>query len=148
MHDSASTWDLRSIPHESTSAERALVFFFLIAVAVAAANLIRIWRMAPPFLVSRQAGNQSFLRQLRQSTRSTSQWMELTLLFYCLLIRFDLYHECSALLAPGRILAIDVVYLLQNVLVLLEMGLLLMLLLFLVRWHFFSRIESVKSGFD
>jgi len=145
MQDSGTTWDFRSIPHESTSAEKVLVFFFLATVIVATVKLIKIWRIAPPFLASQQAGNQTFARQLQDSARSLSEWMKLTLLFYPLLICFDLYHECSGLLYSRSLLASDVVRLIEDASVLFEQGFLLALLLFSIRWHFLKRLADIKN---
>ena len=146
MQDTAVTWDLRSLPHESTSAEKVLVFFFLIVGMTAFVKLIANWWVAPPFLISRQAGNQSFTHRLQDSARSLSDCMKLTLLFYPLLICFNLYRDCSGLLQSRTISTTELVYLAQEIAVLAEMGFLLALFLFLIRWHFLNRLELLEKS--
>jgi hypothetical protein len=140
MQDTAVTWDLRSLPHES-SAEKVLVFFFLIVGMTAFVKLIANWWVAPPFLISRQAGNQSFTHRLQDSARSLSDCMKLTLLFYPLLICFNLYRDCSGLLQSRTISKTELVYLAQEIAVLAEMGFLLALFCSL-----YAGISSIASN--
>jgi hypothetical protein len=108
------TWDFRTVPHESSSFEKILVFFFLAAGIVAATQLIRIWRAAPPFRLPLQAGNLLLVSQLETGIRSLTQWMRLTALLCAFLACCEFKRESTGFLFSAKTSSADVVYLLQN----------------------------------
>lgn len=56
------------------------MLFLLTVYLVAAVGLLKVWRTAPPFGLSRQAGNSSYLSLLRRSGTSLIQWIGCLLL--------------------------------------------------------------------
>src|SRR5262245_37967938 len=74
---------------------RIYVLFLLVAVVVAMKKLLRVWMVAMPFRISRQAGNASYLRLFEKSRDSLKQWMGCILLGGAIVVSTDFASACS-----------------------------------------------------
>jgi hypothetical protein len=148
MQDTVTTWDLRSLPHEPSSSEKLFAFFFLTVAIVGVVKLIKIWRGAPPFRLSRQTGNVSYVRQLETRARSLGHWMRLTVLICAFFACLDFYHGSEELVFSRKITEVDVIYLLLGPFHIFALGLSLIVWLFLIRWHLVKRLEHLAESVE
>ena len=54
MLQEPATWDLRHITRESSTSTKIHMLILLVVCVVTAVKLIRVWRTAPPFRLSRR----------------------------------------------------------------------------------------------
>jgi hypothetical protein len=71
--------------------------------------------------------------------------MRLTALLCAFLACCEFKRESTGFLLAAKTSSADVVYLLQNLSNMIALGLLLMLLQFLIRWHFVKRLEHLAE---
>jgi hypothetical protein len=139
-------WDFRDMPPHLSTSSRFYVLFLLIVCIVVGVEIFRAWRIAPPFTLSRQRNNPSYLPKLEASRRKLKQWILCTLLASGTLASFGLYHVCDELLNDRKILGRFALLLaLREYATELTMGSLIALFAFLVQWHFFARIQRLRQ---
>lgn len=137
------TWDLRSLTRTpSTSMEIYILFLFLVCI-VTSVNLVRVWRAAP-FRLSRQAGSPAYLELLETSSSSLKQWIGSTFLGWGIFASISLTDVCRRLLDYKRIGSSVILFTIQDFSTALTMALLVVLFLFVVRWHMLKRIEHLR----
>ena len=73
MLQESTTWNLRHMIREPSTSFKTYVLFLLVVCVVTSIKLIRVWRAAPPFRLSRQASNPSY-PQLLQASSASSPW--------------------------------------------------------------------------
>jgi hypothetical protein len=144
MLQESGTWDLRYVDRGPSISMKIYVLFLLVVCIVTSVRLIRIWRAAPPFGLSRQAGNPTYLRLLQASSTSLKQWIGLTFLTLGIFVSVSLHDFCNGLLAEKRTGHDVILFAIQDFSTTLTMALLVVLFLFLARWHMLERIERLR----
>lgn len=128
----------------STSMKVYIVFLFVVCI-VAMVKLIRVWRAAPPFRLSRQSGSPGYLRLLETSSISLKHWMVSTFLSWGILTSIGVYDVRDRFLDDKRIGSMVILFVIEDFSKALTMALLVVLILFLVRWHVVRRIDSLRG---
>jgi len=98
----------------STSMKIYVLFLFL-ACIVTSVKLVRIWRAAPPFRLSRQASSPAYLELLETSSSSLKQWIGSTFLGWGIFASITLTDVCSRLLDDKRIGSALILFIIQGV---------------------------------
>ena len=153
MLQESATWDLRRMTREPSTGMMIYVLFLFLVCIVTSVKLVRVWRAAPPFRLSRQASSPAYLALLETSSSSLKQWIGSTFLGWGIVASISLTDVCSRLLDDKRIGSSVILFVIQDFSTVLTMALLVVLFLFLVRWHMLKRIEHLrhmpyrKSGF-
>ena len=153
MLQESATWDLRRMTREPSTGMMIYVLFLFLVCIVTSVKLVRVWRAAPPFRLSRQASSPAYLELLETSSSSLKQWIGSTFLGWGIVASISLTEVCSRLLDDKRIGSSVILFVIQDFSTALTMALLVVLFLFLVRWHMLKRIEHLrhmpyrKSGF-
>jgi hypothetical protein len=138
------TWDLRHMTRTpSTSTEIYILFLFIVCI-VTSVKLVRIWRTARPFRLSGQAGSPSYLQLLETSSGSLKQWIGSTFLAWGICASINLTDVCSRLFNNPKIRIFEILFIILDFSTALTMALLVVLFLFLVRWHMLKRIEGLR----
>jgi hypothetical protein len=139
------TWDPRYINRPLSTSFKIYVFFLLTVCIVTIVQLLKAWRAAPPFRLSRQANNPAYLKMLEASRTRLKQWIFCTLLAWGILTSTSLYDVCNRLLGEKRIGSGEYLFVLEDYAAALTMALLVVLFAFLVRWHLVTRIEDLHT---
>jgi hypothetical protein len=144
MLQESTTWDLRQMTREpSTSMMIYILSLFLVCI-VTSVKLVKVWRPALPFRLSRQAGSPAYLQSLESSSSSLKQWIGSTFLAWGILASISLTDVCNRLLANKTMGNFVILFVIQDFSTTLTMALLVVLFLFLVRWHVLKRIEHIR----
>ena len=132
---------------EPSTALKAYLLFLLGVCLVALVKLIKAWRDAPPFRFSRAAPSTDQMRRLRRSSRSLGRWIGCTCLVWGILISWNLAEVNQRLLSDEPKLGLaTIVFMLADHAEVAAVTLLVILWLYLVRWHFLARIDSLEDG--
>lgn len=145
MQQDLTTWELRNVPREASTSLKIYILFLLVVCVVTTIKLLRIWRAAPPFIPSRQANNPSYFQFLQTSGTSLKQWITFTFLGWGIAASITLSHVCNGLLTErleGRYVVLSVI---EDFSTTLALALLVVLFLFLARWHVLKRIEHLRT---
>jgi len=131
---------------EPSEGERAFVLFAIIAVFVAMVRLVRIWIVAPPFQLKRQAENPSYCQLLERWRDSTRQWMGFAIFSWACVFgyeagRFGMYAGESSRVGVAVVLSM-----IQRLGVFTEIAAAGALLLFLAQWHMLNRIHVLQAS--
>lgn len=121
------------------------LLFLLVACIVCAARVIRIWWIAPPFMLSRRSESTSYLRLLQKASNSTKQWITLTFLVWGIFMAITLYDVCTRLLGEKVIGSCDLVIVFADYSAILMLTLFAVLILFVARWHMLKRIDFLGN---
>ena len=148
MLQESATWDLRHMIREPSSSMKIYILFLFIVCILTSIKLIGVWGAAPPFRLSRQAGNPAYLRMLQASAIRLKQWIGLTLLTWGVFASVRLYDLCDGLLQEKRTDRVVVLFAIQDFSTSLTMALLVVVFSFLVRWHMLERIEHLRRTPD
>src|SRR5215469_523149 len=142
MLQETSTWDLRSLSPPFLPGGGLYLLFLFAACLSATAKLVKLWRAAPPFRLERQEKNPAYLQMLEVTSGSLRQWTICTFLAWGLLASVGLYDFCNRLLGENAVRRFEILFAIEGFSTALTMALLMMLFLFLLRWHILRR------GFD
>jgi hypothetical protein len=139
-------WDLKDLDmfHKPSASFKIYMLFLLVVGVVTIIKLIRVWRAAPPFRLSSQAENPSYLKLLRISHRSLCHWAWCPFLGWAILSSASIYNVCYGMLnemVTGRPV---ILYVILDLFTSLSMALWVALFVFLVRWHVCNRIERLR----
>jgi hypothetical protein len=148
LQEGSTGWELVSINREPSIGLKFYATFLLLACVLGSIKLIRVWWLAPPFRLSRQATNAPYLGFLRGSVSSLKQWIICTLLVAGIFLCTQVYGDCNKLLVQKRIGADLIVFVVRDDAAALVMSLWVVLLLFLIRWHMLKRIEHLRNHQD
>jgi len=140
------TWDLRTIGHPLSASLRIYILFLFVVCIVACIKLVRVWRGALPFRLHHQAKNPNYLELLQASAVSLKQWISCVFLGWGFVVSISLSEDCDRLLASKGTGSFLVLYFIQELSSLLTMTLLVVLFVFLVRWHIVNRIEHLRHS--
>jgi hypothetical protein len=145
MLQQTTTFDLRGMIDGSSTKSEIYTFFFMVAIMVTAAKVVRVWKIAPPFRLSRQASNPAFLVTLENSVHSLKRWSECALLGWGLLTALTITDLCSRLFYERTTGWPLIVSFVRELSVALTMAILIMLFSLFARWHMLKRIESLRG---
>jgi hypothetical protein len=137
--------DPRYMYREPSTALKLYLLFLGIVCFVCFARLIKIWRIAPPFALSRRIGDANYQRLLTCLSKSLLQWIGLTFLGWGLYMSTSVYDVSGRLLDQKRIGRADIAFVSWDYAVILTMALSVVLFLFVSRWHMLNRIDWLES---
>jgi hypothetical protein len=120
------------------------ILFLFAACITTIVKLVRVWPVALPFRLSRQAGHPAFLVMLETSVNSVKQWIGCTLLGWGILTSLSVSDFCNHLLCDKKVASFAIVSGIQDLSVALTMALIVILFSFLARWHMLKRIERLQ----
>jgi hypothetical protein len=144
MFQETGTWDLRYINREPSISMKLYVFLLLFICIVTGVKLFRTWRAAPPFRLSRQASNPSYLKMLQASKTQLAQWILCIFLALGIRTSLNLSDVCNLML--GKTAGSGVIpIVLRDYSAELTMSFFVALFAFLVRWHCLTRIERLSD---
>jgi hypothetical protein len=138
-------WDPRYTYREPSTALKLYLLFLGIVCFVCFAKLIQIWRIAPPFALSRRIVDGNYSRRLKRLSKSLQQWIGLTFLGWGLWMSTSIYDVSGRLLEQKRIGGADIAFVSWDYSVILTMALSVVLFLFVSRWHMLNRIDWLES---
>jgi len=138
-------WDPVYIWREPSASFKLYLLFLLIVGVMCCVKLLRIWWLAPPFKLSRQSKNTSYLRLLQITSRSIAQWIGLTFLGWGIYMSANLKNVCERLLAQKVVGSANMVFVLYDYAALLTVTLSTLLFLFVARWHVLRRIDFLDN---
>lgn len=145
MLQESTTWDLhRMIREPSISIDVYMLFLFTIGV-ITSRKLIRIWKIALPFRPPDSVDVPNYLQILKTSTSSLTQWINLTFLCWGIFAAESLYKVCDRLLDENRIGKLVVLFIIEDFSAAFTMTLLVVLFVFVARWHVLKRIENLQT---
>ena len=139
------TWDLRVDGRERSTTWEIYVIFLLIACLATGAELFKTWRSAPPFRLSRQTGSPAYLKALEASRRRLKQWTLSTLLVWGVFAASSFHRVRYQLLVEKTIGREAILLVLDDYARALSDALLVVFIIFLVRWHLQARIERLRE---
>jgi hypothetical protein len=138
-------WDPIYIYHHFNAVTQIYTPFVLAALVVAVVRLIHLWITAPPFCLRRKIQDRDYLNRLRQWRSSTRQWTGCAILGWALVISSDLYTFGTRIIESKTIVAVLLVYDIQEIGASSCFAALSCLLLFLTQWHMLSRIQHLQA---
>jgi hypothetical protein len=144
IQESTTGWDFRSMPIESSPAEKLYILFLLVVFIVALVELIGTWRTAPSE-VSLPAESAKQVKRLRTATARLKQWIYFTFLVCGFLSSYQCYRTTTAILAernPGTLMTL---VMLRRPFLDFELTFLIVIFVFLVRWHIVRRIAKLND---
>lgn len=144
MQESA-TFDLRTMLREPSPGVDFYTFFLFIPFFATIAKLIRIWRMAPPFKLSRHVSNPTLPGILESSANSLKQWIGCTLIAWGMLMAWSASHLCDRFLFDKTPDRLAIAFAIQDLLAALMSAMIVILFSFLSRWHMLKRIEYLRG---
>ena len=145
MLQQTTTFDLRGMIDGSSTKAEIYTFFFLIAFIVTAVKVVRVWWVAPPFKVSRQATNPVFLVTLENSVHSLKRWSECAFLGWGMLTALTITDFCNGSFYERSTGWPVIVSVFRELSVALTMAMLIMLFSLFARWHMLKRIEFLRG---
>src|SRR5258708_28746757 len=124
MLQESATWDLRRMTREPSTGMMIYVLFLCLVCIVTRVKLVRVWRAAAPFRLSRQASSPAYLALLETSSSSLKQWIGSTFLGWGIVASISLTDVCSRLLDDKRIGSSVILFVIQDFSTALTMALL------------------------
>jgi hypothetical protein len=137
------TWDLRYINREPSMSMKLYLLFLLFCCLLTSVELFKAWHAAPPFKLSRQASNRSYVKMLEASRTRLKHWILCIFLAMGILTSLNISDACNLLLAEKTMGLGVVLFVIRDYGAEVTMGFIVVLFAFLVRWHFTARIERL-----
>ena len=138
-------WDPIYIDRDPGIGFKIYLFFLLAACVVTLFNLVRVWRAVLPFSTKRPAAESAYVRLLHVSSSRLACWMSLIFLAWGFLTSTRLYHMCTSMLMEKTTGRASILLAIQDSTSTLSMALVVVLLLYLARWHMVARIEGLRD---
>lgn len=138
-------WDPVNLIREPSISFKIYILFLIVVCGVTIVKLIRIWRTAPPFRLSKQAKNLDYLKLLQISGRSLSHWIGCTFLGWAILSSTALADVCNGMRQEKVTGLGAILFVIQDFFMSFSMALWVILFVFLVRWHVCNRIERLRD---
>jgi hypothetical protein len=133
------------MPVATSPVERLYMFFLLIVFVVGLVELIRTWRLTPSSKVALHAQSTGKIKQLQNAATKLKQWIYITFLACGFFTSYELYHVSDRLLTERIHSGFVELWSFQGLFVLLEMTFLVVISVFLVRWHIVKRIAKLSD---
>ena len=124
---------------------RLYILFLVLVCIVAAINLFKIWRGAPPFKLSLKRDSPTYIQVLETSATTLRQWIGLTFLGWGIFASLDLVDVCNHFLEQGIVRGAGILLVIIDYSMTLNMTLVVALLLYLARWYMLKRIERLHK---
>jgi hypothetical protein len=148
MLQESTGWDPRYIYREPSTSLKIYVLFLFVVCIVASVKLVQVWRPAPPFRLSQKAGSAAYLHSLETSYTSLGQWIGFTFLGWGIFASVSIYDVCNRIFNSERIGSFAILFIIQDFSTTLTMALLVVLFMYLVRWHMLKRIARLRHMHD
>jgi hypothetical protein len=145
MFQESTTWDLRTIEGEPSTAMKIYVLFILIACIVACVEIFKAWRKWWPFEHEPRVNSTAYINMLETSRMRLKLWSECTFLSFAILTSFQITNVCKGSLTSKDIPWWVILSSIGESATNLTMALLVVFFAFLVRWHFLNRIERLRA---
>jgi hypothetical protein len=140
-------WGYQHIWNESGVTPHLYLLFLLVAVVVGIVKLLIVWRVAPPFRLSRVKGSPSYLDKLAATSASLQRWMGAAFFSWAILVSFNVIRVGQRILEQQEPWGVSILIVIMFYAEALSGALLVALLLYLIRWHILKRIEYLgKQG--
>ena len=133
MLQESGTWDLRNMPRETSTSMQIYILFALFAFATTVVKLVRVWRVALPFRLSRHASNPALLSTLESSANSLKRWIGCTFLGWGILTSVSIAGLCTRLAYERAAGSMEIAFVAQDLSTALTMALIVILFSFLAR---------------
>jgi hypothetical protein len=140
-----STWDWRQMHPMLSTSMRVHCLFLVVAFCVTLGKLVGVWRSAPPFKLSRQSGNVAYSKSLRRQSVSLKNWIGCVLLAWALSTSTSLNEFAVRVLDVKTLGSSPFLIVLLSFSTALTQTLLVVLFIFLVRWHMIRRAEILST---
>jgi hypothetical protein len=138
-------WDPIFIDRAPSTALKIYVLFLLVACVVTSYNLVRVWRMVPPFSRKSPATPSAYFGLLRETTGSCGRWIGLIFLAWGLLTSTTVYDLCSTLLLEKVTGRNQMPPMIRDFSTDLSLALFVVLFLYVERWHLLTRMERSRD---
>ena len=145
MMQEATTWDWRQIHPLLSTSMRIHIVFLLVACLSTVGKLAKVWRSAPPFRLSRQAGSSTYTRSLRHQSVSLKNWIGCAFIAWGISVSTSFYQLSVRLLDEKRFGSFGLLFGFLGFSRTLTMTLLVVLFMFLVRWHITARADHLEG---
>jgi hypothetical protein len=142
------SFDLRSMTGGPSASMKVYMLVLLVVCIRTTVKLTRVWRGAPPLRLSRQARNPAYQLLLETSSTALKQWIGFTFLCSGILASKSLYDISNQLFDGKRMGGLEIMFVVRDFSTAFTMALLVVLFLFLVRWHMLERIEHLRQMSD
>ena len=143
IQDSSTSWDLRTLPVETSMGERLYMLLLLVLFVIGFIELIRSWRIAPPSTVSTEGAKQ--IRRLQAAATNLKQWTYFTFLAFGFLASYELTRVGTALSIERNPGPFTTLPLIRGLLVELELTFLVVIFAFFVRWRIARLAEKFQN---
>jgi len=139
------SFDLRSMTGGPSTSMKVYMLVLLVVCIRTIVKLTRVWRGALPLRLSRQARNPAYLLLLEASSTALKQWIGFTFLCSGILASKSLYEISNQLFDGKKMGSLEILFVVRDFSAAFTMALLVVLFLFLVRWHVLERIEHLRQ---
>jgi len=145
LQEDAVGWDLKTVIHPTPVIVQIYVWFMLITVIVGFVKLFRLWGSAPPFRLLQLKDRSRYIRVLQTVEASLKQWMGCTFLVSAIVACVSA-TRMSERLTEARSSVVAILISLREISVAVDLGLIVVLVLFFIRWHALKRIEFLNQA--
>jgi hypothetical protein len=140
------TWDMRSDGYPQLSFYTKLYILFLMAMCfVALVKLAKTWWKALPFLYLRRALRPTYLAELRERKTSLAQWIGVTLIGFGIVWALEIKSAWAGIETTHATGIGVIAYQVRDQMDFAVMVLVVVLAMFLLRWHVIRRIEKLEA---
>jgi UDP-N-acetylmuramyl pentapeptide phosphotransferase/UDP-N-acetylglucosamine-1-phosphate transferase len=146
QESATATWDLRAIDSSPSTSTKIYILFLLAVCIFASVKLVRVWWTAPPFRLSKMRNSPAYLQRLETENSRFGRWIGFVFLWWGIFASVNLQDACNGLLSTEAkvINSLLIVYEIREFSTNLTAALLVVLFLYLIRWHLQNRIERLR----
>jgi hypothetical protein len=134
-------WDPVYIGRAPSTGLKIYLLCLVITCLVTAFKLVKLWRVVPPFSTKSPIVASAYIELLQVSANRFMRWIGLVFIASGLLTSTSIYNTCGAMLEEKRTGLAAIVSVVQDFSAAVSMGMLVVLFLYLARWHVLTRIE-------
>jgi len=138
-------WDPVYVHRDPGVAFKFYIFLLLAGCLATVFNLFRVWRSVLPFTSRRPLALTGYFLLLQVSANRLKRWIGLILLASGLATLISVYDICSGMLEEKSTRLAAMVPMIQDLAAMLSVGLLVVLFIYLARWHILIRIERFRE---
>jgi hypothetical protein len=145
QESAAVQWDPVYVHRDPGVALKLYAFLLFAGCLVTAFTLFSVWRAVPPFSSRHPPAPLVYLKLLQVSTNRLKRWIGLIFVGSGLATLVSIYGVCSGMLAEKSTGLAVLLPMIQDLAATLSVGLLVVLLLYLTRWHILIRVERFSE---
>jgi hypothetical protein len=145
QESTAVQWDPVYVHRDPGVAFKLYVFLLLAGSVVAALSLFKVWCAVLPFNSRHPPAPLVYLKILQESSNRLKRWIGLIFVGSGLATLVGIYDVCSGMLAEKSTGLAVLLPMIKDLSATLSVGLLVVLLLYLARWHILIRIERLRE---